>query len=95
MKTPKPKTALEETETSELSQPPGLVKPICFMVDEHTVKHIREALECGLENTQAVLAEHETNLGRSTPKNKMWAEELERQIYHIRGVISELPPNKD
>lgn len=50
-------------------------------------ENIVDALECGLEHTQTVLAEHDACLGRTTRKNKNWAEQLEKDIEFLKVRI--------
>jgi|JI7StandDraft_1071085.scaffolds.fasta_scaffold307018_2 hypothetical protein len=47
-------------------------------------------LEVGLENTQCALIEHDANLGRTTRKNREWAETLEEDIKKMRLAIGHL-----
>lgn len=44
------------------------------------IEQIIEALNSGIENTQELLAQHDRDLGRTTPRNKRWAEQLEDDI---------------
>lgn len=54
------------------------------------LQNIIDALEAGLEHTQTVLTEHDASLGRTTRKNKSWAEHLEKDIEFLKARISML-----
>lgn len=61
----------------------------------YTIAHSRliewkELLEIGLENTQGALIEHNTSLGRTTRKNREWAETLESDIEKMKTAIQQL-----
>lgn len=60
-------------------------------ISEELLLRTRLALENGLENTREALATHDSNLGRTTYKNKWWAEELERQKEQMEAVLKDLP----
>lgn len=51
------------------------------------VQNIVDALEAGLEHAQTVLAEHDVSLGRTTRKNKNWAEQLESDVEFFKTRI--------
>lgn len=45
---------------------------------------IIQALNAGIENTQELLDQHDQALGRTTPRNKRWAEQLEEDIKEMQ-----------
>jgi hypothetical protein len=64
--------------------------PEIWPIKKDLVYKLIPCLEAGLENTQTALAEHDATFGRTTAKNKMWAEALEREIRDMRDCIEEL-----
>ena len=62
-------------------------KPETTTVDEPFLLDCKESLEAGLEFTQGALAEHDASLGRTTFKNKSWAETMEKSITQMRSCI--------
>lgn len=64
--------------------------PEMWTIKKDLVDKIIPCLEAGLENTQSALAEHDASLGRTTTKNRMWAETLEKQIQDMKDCIKEL-----
>lgn len=66
-------------------------EPLIYTVEGILMDRIKACLEDGLENTQSALIEHDSSLGRTTHKNRWWAETLERQIAEMKAVIQKLP----
>lgn len=62
-------------------------QPETISIPTQELQNIVDALECGLEHTQTVLAEHDVSLGRTTRKNKNWAEQLEKDIEFLKARI--------
>jgi hypothetical protein len=62
-------------------------QPETIAIPTLEVQNIIDALECGLEHTQTVLAEHDVSLGRTTRKNKNWAEQLEKDIEFLKERV--------
>lgn len=56
---------------------------------------IIQALEAGIENTTELLAHHESSLGRTTPRNTRYAEELERDINNMEDCVSAVKSGYD
>ena len=50
----------------------------------------KELLEIGLENTQSALIEHDAVLGRTTRKNREWAETLESDIERMKVAVQRI-----
>lgn len=48
---------------------------------------VKAALETGLEHARTALAEHDTNLGRTTRKNEQWAETLEADVAALQKAL--------
>lgn len=48
------------------------------------------ALEIGIENTEELLSDHEQRFGRTTRKNRMTAERLEREITQMKLALKNL-----
>jgi hypothetical protein len=75
---------------SEFNLGPQKYIPEIWRIEKDLVYKLIPALEAGLENTQSVLVEHDAALGRTTAKNKMWAEILEREIRGMEDCIKQL-----
>ena len=61
-----------------------------YIIGKSTLYSILASLEFGLEIAQEALIEHDQYLGRTIMKNKMWAEELEREIEKFKNRIKEM-----
>jgi hypothetical protein len=64
--------------------------PEIWKIKKDLVYKLITTLQAGLENTQSALVEHDTALGRTTTKNRMWAETLEQEIRDMKDCIKEL-----
>lgn len=42
-------------------------------------------LAAGIEHTEAALLDHDATLGRAHPKNRLWAEKMERDLAKMRA----------
>ncbi len=73
-----------------LKIPELFFQPEKWQVDKNTLRSTIDALRSGLEHTNAALIEHDANLGRTTRKNKSWAETLESDIRLIEDCIKKL-----
>ena len=51
---------------------------------------ITDCIENGLEYARECAAVHETNLGRTTLKNRLWAERMEDDIRKMEQLLKEL-----
>ena len=56
------------------------MQPTWVSVDQEVLRAAEAALDVSQEHVQSVLVEHDANLGRTTIKNKMWAEQIESHI---------------
>jgi len=61
-------------------------QPITIAVDVNTLRNIKDALATGEEFARDALTEHDAALGRSTQKNRRWAEAIETDIGHLAGL---------
>lgn len=61
-----------------------------IQIPEQDLRNILDCLESGLESTQELLIQHDRNLGRTTKKNKMFAEMMESEIERTKTVIKQL-----
>lgn len=66
---------------------PQTYQPETIAIPILEVENIIDALEVGLEHTQAVLSEHDVSLGRTTLKNERWAETLEKDVEFFKTRI--------
>ena len=64
--------------------------PEIWRVEKDTIYAAIPAVESGLEYARECLATHETNLGRTTLKNKTWAETMEKDIRHMERTLEML-----
>lgn len=52
---------------------------------------IGEAIEVGLEYARQCLTNHDAALGRTTHKNRTWAETIEGEIQQMKNALDLLP----
>ena len=64
--------------------------PEVWSIKKDLVYKTISCLQSGLENTQSALAEHDFSFGRTTTKNRMWAETLEQEIRDTKDCIKQL-----
>jgi len=62
-------------------------KPTMIGVADNVLRNAVDCLKIGMESTQELLAIHDTNLGRTTKKNKALAEIYEAEIAKTKNVI--------
>lgn len=65
-------------------------QPEMWTVAKDVIYAAIPAVEAGLEYTQELLAQHEVSLGRTTRKNKLTAEAMERDIEQMRRALDAL-----
>lgn len=65
-------------------------QPEKWAVDKNTLRNTIDALQTGLDHTRSTLTEHDSSLGRTTRKNKSWAETIESDIRAIEKSIKDL-----
>jgi len=65
-------------------------QPEMWTVEKDVIYAAIPAVEAGLEYTQELLAHHEVSLGRTTRKNKLTAEAMERDIEQMRRALDSL-----
>jgi hypothetical protein len=65
-------------------------EPATIQVDEYFLLDCKESLEIGLEFTQEALVEHDASLGRTTFKNKSWAETMEKSMEKTKSCIERI-----
>lgn len=66
---------------------PDSYQPEIWHVEKDTIYAAIPAVESGLEYARECLAVHEANLGRTTHKNKTWAETMENDIRHMERTL--------
>lgn len=69
---------------------PQEYQPEMLTIKKDLILKIISCLQDGLENTQSALAEHDFSFGRTTTKNRMWAETLEQEIQDMKDCIKQL-----
>lgn len=52
---------------------------------------IKASLEAGLDYARECLATHEVNLGRTTKKNQLWGETMDRDIEQMEWLLETFP----
>jgi hypothetical protein len=84
-----PKTAFEE-EILKANLTLTEMPPEYIELEKFSLLRIADALKIGLENTEQILTEHEANLGRTTRKNRTYAEQLEQEIVTINAALQSI-----
>lgn len=62
-----------------------------FQVSRGLLSEARYAGESALEYARELLARHDAELGRTTRKNRQWAETLEADILRFEAFLNNLP----
>lgn len=65
-------------------------QPEIWQVKKDVIYAAIPAVEAGLEYAKECLATHDTSLGRTTKKNKTWAETIEKDILHMETTLKML-----
>jgi hypothetical protein len=65
-------------------------QPEIWKVEKDTIYAAISAVEAGLEYAKECLAIHDTGLGRTTLKNKNWAETIEKDIRELTKTLAML-----
>ena len=61
--------------------------PEIWRVEKDVIYAAIPAVESGLEYARECLAQHDAALGRTTLKNKTWAEKMEADIRHMERTL--------
>lgn len=64
--------------------------PEIWSVEKDVIYAAILAVESGLEYARECLTAHDSALGRTTHKNKMWAETMEKDIRHMERTLAML-----
>lgn len=59
-------------------------EPTMIEVDSELLRSVVAALETGLEHAESVRREHDTSLGRTIRKNRLWGESLDKDVATLR-----------
>lgn len=65
-------------------------QPELWTVRKDDIYAAIHAVQNGLEYARECLTTHEANLGRTTLKNKLWAERMEQDIRHMERLLANL-----
>lgn len=65
-------------------------QPEIWAVKKDDIYAAIHAVQNGLEYARECLTMHDTNLGRTTYKNKSWAEQMEEDIQHMERTLAAL-----
>jgi len=89
-----------QTEANKDERPTGLAlatgsgfqgyQPELWTVKKDDIYAAIHAVQNGLEYARECLTTHESNLGRTTLKNKLWAETMEDDIRHMERLLANL-----
>lgn len=66
------------------------IQPTLVSINEEILRSALTAISSGIENTRQCLAEHDSTLGRTIKKNKLWAETLERDIEQMEAAAKRI-----
>lgn len=66
-------------------------QPLTYIVSNQTRLDARQAIQSGIDYAVECLAQHEAALGRTTLKNKSWAEHMEADIKQMQNALKALP----
>jgi hypothetical protein len=69
---------------------PTCYQPEIWQVEKNVIYASIPAVEAGLEYAKELLAAHDRDLGRTTLKNKTWAETIEADIRHMTRTLEML-----
>ena len=69
---------------------PIYYQPEIWQVEKDVIYAAIPAVEAGLEYAKELLAAHDRDLGRTTLKNKTWAETIEADIRHMTRTLEML-----
>lgn len=61
--------------------------PEMWTIEKDLVRGLAFSVEAGLEYAQECLIRHDQELGRTTKKNKSWAEIIERDINYMKAML--------
>lgn len=65
-------------------------EPLSFIVPASVIFAAAKAVDDGIQYAEMMLTEHEVNLGRTTLKNKTWAERMEQDIREMKSSLAQL-----
>jgi hypothetical protein len=65
-------------------------QPEIWQVEKDVIYAAIPSVEAGLEYAKELLAAHDRDLGRTTLKNKTWAETIEADIRHMTRTMEML-----
>ena len=68
-------------------------EPIVYEIPKETIILARSVIESGIEYLNMTRFEHERNLGRTTRKNRAWAERMEADLAEMRSEVERMRRN--
>jgi hypothetical protein len=77
---------MENTENAQATT----YQPEIWQVEKDVIYAAIPSVEAGLEYAKELLAAHDRDLGRTTLKNKTWAETIEADIRHMTRTLEML-----
>lgn len=77
------------TELKELT-PSEKYRPTYWSVDKSIICSAIAVIKSGLDYAESALVEHDSALGRTTRKNRTWAETIEGDIREMKKVLTQL-----
>jgi hypothetical protein len=81
-----------EAEAPPQAEPrsPTCYQPEIWQVEKDVIYAAIPSVEAGLEYAKELLSAHDRDLGRTTLKNKTWAETIEADIRHMTRTLEML-----
>lgn len=67
-------------------------QPEMWTLTKDAILAARDALKIGIENTEELLADYDSNLGRDTRSNRIRAERMEEEIAQMKRALEGLKP---
>lgn len=61
--------------------------PVICTVARNEIREAISVMEAGLDYTRECLSTHESTLGRTITKNKLWAEHMEADIVRMEKML--------
>ena len=81
---------VQSTPQAEPLLVPTYYQPEIWQVEKDVIYAAIPAVDAGLEYAKELLATHDRDLGRTTLKNKTWAETIEADIRHMTRTLEML-----
>ena len=77
------------TEEFKLNGPQEYI-PEMWTIKKDYIYAAIDSIKAGIEYAEIVLNDHERLMGRATRKNRVWAEQIERDIINMTRALEQL-----